>query len=403
MGVKDRFKNEGELEPISGVLRLSIKDTGAGLSRDQVERMFSEGVQFNAKELQAGQGSGLGLAISKGLVEQHHGTMSVASEGLGCGCTFTIELPAYRLVSECPPQPPRMLSMEPQSMEPQSVEKDSPAAVAAGSSSTSARVTPSAASAAGAAAATAAAAAKASRAATAAAKAVVAANAGAEAATDNPALETTASDGEGGTKVSAAAQAAPAPAPPAPSAAASASTGSSKCAATRPRKILVVDDSMTNRKMLMRLLMRKQNGHRCVEADDGVTALERYAECDPADPFDCILMDYEMPQMTGPEAAKELRSRGCELLIVGITGNVLPEDRRHYIAMGANEVLTKPLDMDQLQHVWNKYAATNSASLGSAHVVENQEADDAGFSSRAWINSAKVRPLPSVEEGSEAV
>jgi CheY-like chemotaxis protein len=52
-------------------------------------------VQFNANELQAGQGSGLGLFISKGIIEQHGGRLVVASEGLGKGVTFTIELPLF--------------------------------------------------------------------------------------------------------------------------------------------------------------------------------------------------------------------------------------------------------------------------------------------------------------------
>jgi signal transduction histidine kinase len=49
-----------------GSVRLSVRDSGAGLSESQLEHICSEGVQFNANELQAGQGSGLGLFIAKG-------------------------------------------------------------------------------------------------------------------------------------------------------------------------------------------------------------------------------------------------------------------------------------------------------------------------------------------------
>ena len=45
--------------------------------------------------MQAGQGSGIGLYITKGLVEQHGGTVVATSEGLGQGSTFTMTLPVY--------------------------------------------------------------------------------------------------------------------------------------------------------------------------------------------------------------------------------------------------------------------------------------------------------------------
>ncbi len=76
-----------------GSLVLSVTDTGAGMSAENLSRLFQEGVQFNAGKLQAGQGSGLGLWISKGIVELHRGKLSADSKGEGTGSTFTLELP----------------------------------------------------------------------------------------------------------------------------------------------------------------------------------------------------------------------------------------------------------------------------------------------------------------------
>ena len=76
-----------------GSLVFSVTDTGAGMSAENLSRLFQEGVQFNANKLQAGQGSGLGLWISKGIVELHRGRLSATSKGEGCGATFTLELP----------------------------------------------------------------------------------------------------------------------------------------------------------------------------------------------------------------------------------------------------------------------------------------------------------------------
>ena len=56
--------------------------------------------------------------------------------------------------------------------------------------------------------------------------------------------------------------------------------------------------------------------------------------------------------MTGPDAAKELRAIGCTAWIVGVTGNVLVEDVEYFKALGANDVLPKPVHIDRLQNFW---------------------------------------------------
>lgn len=84
----------------AGSLRLCVKDKGVGMSKEQLERLFSEGVQFDANRLQHGGGSGLGLNIAKGLVEQHSGTIVADSPGLGLGTIFTIDLPLYEFEEE---------------------------------------------------------------------------------------------------------------------------------------------------------------------------------------------------------------------------------------------------------------------------------------------------------------
>mmetsp|Transcript_14008 Transcript_14008/g.23205 ORF Transcript_14008/g.23205 Transcript_14008/m.23205 type:complete len:907 (+) Transcript_14008:70-2790(+) len=77
----------------AGIVTIRVTDTGPGLSAEQQEKMFQEGVQFNPNELQGGGGSGLGLWISREIIQQHGGTIGVSSEGLGKGSTFIISLP----------------------------------------------------------------------------------------------------------------------------------------------------------------------------------------------------------------------------------------------------------------------------------------------------------------------
>ncbi len=72
-------------------IRLQVQDTGAGIPRELLGSIFEPYRQAHGRR----QGSGLGLAVVKGLVEAHHGTVSVDSTP-GVGSCFTIELPRTR-------------------------------------------------------------------------------------------------------------------------------------------------------------------------------------------------------------------------------------------------------------------------------------------------------------------
>ena len=69
-------------------------------------------------------------------------------------------------------------------------------------------------------------------------------------------------------------------------------------------------------------------------------------------------MDCEMPRLNGPDAAREIRRSGLTIPIIGITGNVLTEDRNKFLEAGANEVVAKPLDTQKLvllmKKVWSE-------------------------------------------------
>jgi two-component system, sensor histidine kinase len=112
----------------------------------------------------------------------------------------------------------------------------------------------------------------------------------------------------------------------------------------RPTHVLVVDDAASNRKLLCRLL--KSKGFICHEAENGQECVDKVLAGEH--PYEFILLDYEMPVMDGPTAARRLREEKCDLLIIGVTGNVLPEDKAHFISQGANLVMSKPLDITEL-------------------------------------------------------
>ena len=87
-----------------------------------------------------------------------------------------------------------------------------------------------------------------------------------------------------------------------------------------------------------------------LEADDGFTALDvmrREMEADRA--IDFVLMDYIMVRMNGPEAVQKMRVElGYRGVVIGITGNALPQDIENFRDHGANMMLTKPLTNTKL-------------------------------------------------------
>jgi signal transduction histidine kinase/CheY-like chemotaxis protein len=131
-------------------------------------------------------------------------------------------------------------------------------------------------------------------------------------------------------------------------------------------RLLVVDDSVSNRKLLGHLLSRA--GHVCDLAEDGNQALDMVIEkLKRNEQYDCVLLDYEMPVMTGPEAARAIRQAGSDVYIVGVTGNVLPEDVAFFISCGANAVLPKPVKLSDLSDLWMQHGVVAQTG-GSAHL-----------------------------------
>ena len=110
-------------------------------------------------------------------------------------------------------------------------------------------------------------------------------------------------------------------------------------------RVLIVDDVSMNRKMLRRVLERSCGA--MDEAEDGDEAVARVRQVMREEGglmYDLILLDFQMPNMDGPTAARHMRAMGYEGLIIGVTGNGLPADVETFISSGANRVLLKPVN-----------------------------------------------------------
>lgn len=106
----------------------------------------------------------------------------------------------------------------------------------------------------------------------------------------------------------------------------------------RPLLVMVVDDSVTVRKVTSRLLER--NGMNVLTAKDGVDAMALLQEHTP----DILLLDIEMPRMDGFEVASRIRNDEHlkDLPIIMITSRSGQKHRDHAMAIGVNDYLSKP-------------------------------------------------------------
>ena len=84
--------SKSSTEASDSLIRLTVADTGAGIEREFLSRLFDRFSQAD-ESLRKDRGLGLGLTISRHIVELHGGKIFAASEGLGKGSSFTIELP----------------------------------------------------------------------------------------------------------------------------------------------------------------------------------------------------------------------------------------------------------------------------------------------------------------------
>ena len=108
--------------------------------------------------------------------------------------------------------------------------------------------------------------------------------------------------------------------------------------------VMVVDDSLTVRKVTGRLLGRQ--GYQVVTAKDGVDALEQLGDLMP----DVMLLDIEMPRMDGFELARNIRAdqklKGIPIIM--ITSRSADKHRQYAMEIGVNHYIGKPYDEDTL-------------------------------------------------------
>jgi PAS domain S-box-containing protein len=117
-------------------------------------------------------------------------------------------------------------------------------------------------------------------------------------------------------------------------------------AARRPLNFLLAEDNPVNRRLAAHLLEKR--GHKVTSADNGRKAVELFG----AERFDAVLMDIQMPEMDGLEAARAIRAleRGGDRRtpIIAMTAHAMSGDRERCLSAGMDAYVTKPVSQREL-------------------------------------------------------
>ena len=114
----------------------------------------------------------------------------------------------------------------------------------------------------------------------------------------------------------------------------------------RPLRLLLAEDNLVNQRLAVRIL--EKWGHNVTVAGNGRKALEALERAT----FDLILMDVQMPEMSGYEAVASIRERekatGQHIPIIAMTAHAMDGDREKCLSAGMDHYVTKPIDQKRL-------------------------------------------------------
>uniref|UniRef100_UPI0030EF3299 hybrid sensor histidine kinase/response regulator n=1 Tax=uncultured Cyclobacterium sp. TaxID=453820 RepID=UPI0030EF3299 len=148
-------------------------------------------------------------------------------------------------------------------------------------------------------------------------------------------------------------------------------------------KIIIAEDNSLNMVLSKTLLLQLMPNSEIYEAKNGVIAVEQYKKIIP----DIVFMDIQMPELDGIGATKQIRgienSTGTHIPIIALTAGALKEEKEKCLAAGMDEFLTKPLEVQKIESVLKKFfrqdkeadadkneaIATNEAHFGYSELL----------------------------------
>ena len=134
-------------------------------------------------------------------------------------------------------------------------------------------------------------------------------------------------------------------------------------------KILIVDDSETNRLLLS--FMLEELDFDCDEAENGEKAVELAMEFD----YIAVFMDLNMPVMSGQEATEVLRNINFETPIFACSAEDNPEKIKQLLKSGFNDFVAKPIEPEDISDLLNKHNIDKNRAFSDNDAVHRKKLD----------------------------
>ena len=147
-------------------------------------------------------------------------------------------------------------------------------------------------------------------------------------------------------------------------------------------RILIAEDNPTNLMVIVAQL--ETLGYRADVVSNGADAIEALQH----DAFDLVLMDCEMPVMDGFEAARKIReASNLRIPIIAVTANAMSGDRDRCIRAGMDDFLSKPIDLQQLAEMLDKWCPRSESKAAVPTAIQiAAEPSVAVFDSESLLN-----------------
>jgi signal transduction histidine kinase/CheY-like chemotaxis protein len=142
---------------------------------------------------------------------------------------------------------------------------------------------------------------------------------------------------------------------------------------TKPLQVLLAEDSQVNQLLAVRLL--EKQGHQVTVVNNGRDAVEAFK----VDRFDLVLMDVQMPEMSGLEATKQIRGwekeHGGHIPIIALTAYAMKGDRENCLAHGMDGYLPKPIQPRELYRTIQEQVLAHPQPAAEAALPARPTAD----------------------------
>jgi signal transduction histidine kinase/HPt (histidine-containing phosphotransfer) domain-containing protein len=164
-----------------------------------------------------------------------------------------------------------------------------------------------------------------------------------------------------------------------------------------PLKILIAEDNLINQELAMAMLIKM--GYQPDVVDNGLAVLEALQ----VDRYDLLFLDVQMPEMDGLETATYLGNHWQDLAtgyelpkIIAMTANAMQGDREMCLQAGMDDYISKPIMMNSLQHMIEKWGIKNDIEASILMDIPNSISDRIKTLNPSVIDPAAIKNLEQI-------